>query len=176
MDRQRGIIRLGSEERRNPFRFRRRRFGGVPVSDAHVTGNYGRRFSVAFTFRITRFDHWNSMRISVGSVRGSNWSAALYRAKETQGQELFRCVTATGGKKTEKSVPTGVSAGTLKIERKNSELVFSFRPDGRRNSGSCIGSEEGLSPVRQRHPYRSILRRKLVPWFNWRISSKLEPG
>ena len=87
-------------------------------------------FSVAFTFRITRFDHWNSMRISVGSVRGSNWSAALYRANEKQGQELFRCVTATGGKKTEKSVPTGASAGTLKIERKNSELVFSFRPDG----------------------------------------------
>ena len=54
-------------------------------------------FSVAFTFRITRFDHWNSMRISVGSVRGSNWSAALYRANEKQGQELFRCVTATGG-------------------------------------------------------------------------------
>lgn len=86
-------------------------------------------FSVAFTFRITRFDHWNSMRISVGSVRGSNWSAALYRANEKQGQELFRCVTATGGKKTEKSVPTGASAGTLKIERKNSELIFSFRPD-----------------------------------------------
>lgn len=86
-------------------------------------------FKAEFTFRIERLDHWNSLRLSVGSVRDKAWSASLYRMKKQQGVELFQCVAAVAGKKEAKEVPTKELAGTLKIERAGSVLTFAFRPD-----------------------------------------------
>lgn len=87
-------------------------------------------FSVSLDFRILRQDHWNSLRLNVSSVRENAWNASLFRMQKRQGEELFNCVVTVGGKKTEHAAATGAKAGTLRIERKGTLLIFSFLPAG----------------------------------------------